>query len=262
MAVGDVLQEQLDFLVRDDVADVLHIGCGGERQADHLVAGQNGAAAVARVDCGIDLDAQARGEVVVIGEFDARDDALGDRQRRAAGRVAVGIHGILDLGQDVGALRRLVRGEEGLVVELDHGQVDAACDGHHRGGNLVAAFLGLHLDLARIAHHVGIGQDAVAFNHHTRAGDFLRRGLAPGAERIGRAQGGENLDHGAFELGRLRRARLVLVLRLCSQRQQAGRHARRQHQAIRVKPGKAARSHVFSFAMDERGDDLSRSCRR
>jgi len=53
-----VAQEQLDFLVGDDVADVLRIEHAGKGQADHLFARNHGAAAIARVDGRIDLDAQ------------------------------------------------------------------------------------------------------------------------------------------------------------------------------------------------------------
>ena len=48
MAVGDVLQEQLDLLVGNDVADVLRVAAQlAEREADHLVARDGGSPAVA-----------------------------------------------------------------------------------------------------------------------------------------------------------------------------------------------------------------------
>ena len=75
-----VAQEQFDLFVGNDVAHILRIGDGGERQADHLVAGNHGAAAIARINRRIDLDAQARHGIVVMHEFDARDDAFGNRQ--------------------------------------------------------------------------------------------------------------------------------------------------------------------------------------
>ena len=81
VTVGDILQEQLDFLVRNDVADVLCIAQATERQTDHLISRDRRSPAVARVDGRVDLDAQARGRIVVGHEFNSRHDALGDRQR-------------------------------------------------------------------------------------------------------------------------------------------------------------------------------------
>ena len=57
MAVGDVLEEQVHFLVGNDVTDVLRLIQVAEGKADHLVAGNGGAAAVAGIDGRIDLDA-------------------------------------------------------------------------------------------------------------------------------------------------------------------------------------------------------------
>ena len=66
VAVGDVLEEQIHFLVGDDVADVLRVAAQlAEREADHLVAGDRGAAAVAGIDRRVDLDAQPRHRIVV-----------------------------------------------------------------------------------------------------------------------------------------------------------------------------------------------------
>ncbi len=90
--VGDVLEEQVDLLAGDDVADVVGLGELAEDEADHLAVDQRRAAAVARVDRGVDLDADARGILVVGGELDPRDDPLGDRERRASLGKAVDQH--------------------------------------------------------------------------------------------------------------------------------------------------------------------------
>src|SRR5579864_9689489 len=97
MAVGDVLEEQLDLLVRDDVADVLRLIEMAEGEPDHALAGDRRAATVTRVDGRIDLDAQPRDRIVVGDELDARDDALGDRKRIATGRKAVGEYRVFDV---------------------------------------------------------------------------------------------------------------------------------------------------------------------
>ena len=84
-----------------------------EDQADDLAVDQGGAAAVAGVDRGVDLDPHARGLVAVGGELDPRDDPLGDRQARAPLGVAVDQDGVLDLGQLV------VRGRGGRLSKND-----------------------------------------------------------------------------------------------------------------------------------------------
>ena len=64
--------------------------------ADDLVAHQRGPAAVARVDRGVNLHTQAGRRVVIAGELDARDNALGNREAGAAGGEPVDEHRILD----------------------------------------------------------------------------------------------------------------------------------------------------------------------
>ena len=63
--VGDILEEQVDLLAGDDVADVVGLGELAEDEADHLAVDQGRAAAIARVDRGIDLHSQARHSLVV-----------------------------------------------------------------------------------------------------------------------------------------------------------------------------------------------------
>ena len=78
LAVGDVLEKQLHLFVRDDIADVVVARELAEREADHLVPRDCRAAAIARIDRRIDLDAQARDRKLIRHEFDAGHDALGD----------------------------------------------------------------------------------------------------------------------------------------------------------------------------------------
>ncbi len=159
VTIGDVLQEQLDFLIGNDVADILGIAQATEREAYHPVAGDRRSAAVARIDGRVDLDPQSRGRIVVGHEFNARHDALGDGQRGTAGGKAVGEHRILDLRQGTGARQRRVRGEEAVVIEFQYCEIDARCDGFHGGRDLVAGTGALDLHLTGIQYGVRVGQD-------------------------------------------------------------------------------------------------------
>ena len=115
LAVGDVLEEQVDLLAGDDVADVVGLGDLAEDQADHLAVDQGGPAAVARVDRRVDLDPDAAGALAVSDELDPGDDPLGDREARASLGIAIDHHGVLDLGkrldarQGAAACRRTTR---------------------------------------------------------------------------------------------------------------------------------------------------------
>ena len=102
-SVCDVLQKQIDFLRRDNVADVVRLDQAAEGQSDHLVADDSRAAAVAGIDGGIDLNAEAGDGIIVLGKLDARNDSLGDGQTRAAFRVTVNHRGVFDFGKQLGA---------------------------------------------------------------------------------------------------------------------------------------------------------------
>ena len=208
-AVGDVREEKLDLLGGNDVADVLRAARElAEGEADHLVADDRRTAAVAGVDGAIDLDAQPLRGSVVRHELDARNDALGDGQTRTPFRVTVDHDGILDVGQVLGQRERGVRVEEGGVVELEHGEVDAGRDGFDGGADLVARLVGLHLDLARVEHDVRVGEDAVTGDDRAAAGEILRGLFGPGAIGIGITRGGEDFDDAVLDGGvGLRRGR-------------------------------------------------------
>ena len=98
VAVGDILEKQVYFLAGDDVADVVAAAQAAEGEADHLVAHEGGAAAVAGVDGGVDLDTEAGGRKVIRGKLDAGDDALGDRETGAASGETVDHHGVFHGG--------------------------------------------------------------------------------------------------------------------------------------------------------------------
>ena len=138
------------------------------------------AAAIARVDGGVDLHAHAGDAVVVAGELDARDDPLGDRERRASLGIAVDEHGFLDLGKGRGAGQGRPLVEERLVLELEHGQVDPGADRLDLGRQLVARLIAFDEELAGIEHDVGVGEDSLAVDHDAGAAGFLRACLVQG----------------------------------------------------------------------------------
>src|SRR5262249_56590518 len=79
-SVGEVLEEQLDLLAGDDVADVLRAPEMREGEPDHLVARHGGSAAVAGIDGGVELDPQPAHERRGTGEIDERAAAPGGRE--------------------------------------------------------------------------------------------------------------------------------------------------------------------------------------
>ena len=182
--VGDILEKQVDLLAGDDVADVVGLGELAEDQADHLAVDQGRAAAVARVDRRVDLDAHAREPFAVAGEFDPRHDPLGDRERRAPLGIAVNQHRFLDFGQSRGAHDRRPLFKERLILEPDHGQVDSRADRLDLGGQLVARLVAFDEELAGVEHDVGIGQDALAVDDDPGAAGVLRAMLGPGMSQV------------------------------------------------------------------------------
>ena len=171
-----------------------------EGQADHLPLDERRAAAVAGVDRRVDLDAEAGGRAVEVGELDPRDDPLGHRQARPAGREAVDHHGLLDLRQLLGAGQGGMLVEERLVVELQDGQVDARPDIFDGGGQPRARLMGLDEDLARVGDDVCVGQDSLALDHHAGPAPLLRDLLGPGLVRVGQAHRREDLDDRVADL--------------------------------------------------------------
>ena len=78
MAIRYVLEKQIDFLVGNDVADVVRGTKMAEREADHFVAHHGGSAAVAGIDGRVNLNAQAGNGIIVGFKLDAGNDALRD----------------------------------------------------------------------------------------------------------------------------------------------------------------------------------------
>ncbi len=233
-AIGDVLEEEFNLLARDDVADVVATAEAAERESDHLVVVDGGAAAVARVDRGVDLDPQAgRGEIVE-REVDSGYDALRDRERGASGGEAVNHHRVLHRRQLGGARQRRAAFEKRFVVELEDREIDALRDRFDGGGKFVAGLVRLHLHLARVEDHVRVGQDAFAFEDDARAGRFARPLFRPGLVRIRKTRGGENLHHRIFHRTRLSGSRRCEERkRGGSQNEQEAEAKREQHGALR-----------------------------
>src|SRR6185436_17887403 len=74
MTVRDVLQKQLDLLAGNNVADVVRAAVSTEGQPDHFIARHRWSSAVAWIDGGINLDAQAGYAGVVRRKFNARNN--------------------------------------------------------------------------------------------------------------------------------------------------------------------------------------------
>ena len=200
MARGDAGEEDVDLLAGDDVPDIIRANQAAERDTDHFVAGNGGTAAVARVDGGVYLDAQAADGEMVRGEFDTGDDTFGDGEAVAALRIAVSQDRILFGRDGFGTGERGMGVEEFIVVELEDGEVDVGVDGLDRGKNLVASLVGLDLDFVGKFDHVGVGENAVALDDDAAAGDVLGGRLAPRLVEIRQALGGEDFDDGVFDV--------------------------------------------------------------
>jgi len=188
----DLREKKRDLLVRNDVTDVVADRAEGE--SDHLVVGDHRAAAVAGVECGIDLDAQPRGADAVVDEFDPRDDALGDGECVAPGGEAIRVHRVGDLWERVGAREGAVLLEKCLIVHLQHRKVDRRGNGDHGSEQLIASSVGLNLDLTRVEDDVSRGEYAIAIDDRPASGHLRRRLLGPGARRVRPQHCGKHFD--------------------------------------------------------------------
>src|SRR6266536_2518429 len=105
-----------------------------ESQPDHFVACNHWPAAVAGVDGGIDLDAQATSGVVE-RELDAGNDAFSDGQTASPSRETVSHHWVSDPGKHLGPWQRAMRLEERRILQLQHRQVNVGVGCFYRCGN-------------------------------------------------------------------------------------------------------------------------------
>ncbi len=183
-AVGDIVQEKLDFFDGNQVADVLRVLNQTEHQSNQLSIRYRRAAAVAKVERGVDLDTQAGRLVVVIGVLDARDDPLGDGKLGAAGRITVHIDRVFDARQLLGERQAAAFVEKRFVVEFEDSQIHSRGDRFDPCRNLGRGLIRLHINLARILHHVRVGQNTLAVNDHAGAFHLLRAYSCPGAQQI------------------------------------------------------------------------------
>ena len=136
------------------------------------------------------LDAQ-----VILGVLDPRDDPARDRQLGAAGGEAVGEDGLLEVGELGVGGQGGMGVEEGVVVELEHGQVDPGRPHDDLRGQLLARLIGLDIHLAGVVDHVADGEDPPARDHDARGGRLLRLAPGPRVERVRPAPGHQDLHH-------------------------------------------------------------------
>src|SRR5436190_14648678 len=89
MAIGNIIEKQVNFLTGDDITDVVSRAEPREGQANHPIVHNRRPAAITRIDCGIYLDPQSRRWKIVRSEFDPRHNAFSDGKRAAAFWIAV-----------------------------------------------------------------------------------------------------------------------------------------------------------------------------
>ena len=155
-----------------------------EDQTDQLAVGHCGTPTVPKVERRVDLDTQSGRLKVVIGVFDARNNALRDGEFRSTGRVAVDIHVVLDPGQLLGEWQGAAFFKKGFVVELQNRQVHPWCHGFDSCGNVARRLIRLYVNLAGVFDHVRIGKDAFAVDDDSGTLYLLGAVFAPGAEQV------------------------------------------------------------------------------
>jgi len=83
--------------------------------------------------------------------------------------------------------------EKRFIVELQNCQVDARRDRFDARRNMARRLIGLHVNLACVFHHVRVGENTLAVDHHSGAFHLARCAFGPGPEQIGRLLAGVNL---------------------------------------------------------------------
>ena len=162
--------------------------------ADHLAVDDGRPAAVARVDRGIDLDSQARRAGLEDFVLDARHSSLGGRQAVAADREALNRDSRRDLGELGRTGKGRPLGEECLVLQGQHSQVDSRPDRGHLGLDPVTPPAALNEDLVGVEDQMGIGQDSVSLDDHGAAHHLDGVLLDPRPHGVGQSHLAKHLD--------------------------------------------------------------------
>ena len=96
-----------------------------------------------------------------------------------------------------------MRFKKGLILQLEHRQINAWGHRLNRRENLFTCLVGLHLHLASVEHHVSIRENAFAFDNHPASCDLACRLLRPRLPHIRPAPRRENLHHRVLDQPRL-----------------------------------------------------------
>ncbi len=225
----DVLQETPNHRRRNHVGHPLRdvAAVALESHAHHLARLEHRAAAVPGIDLRADLDREVRvgrGVGVKI-EIDPRHDAGGDRHPLAADRITVGRDRRFERGNPA-ELQRLHPFPEGRVRHLDEREIAIVRHEKHRRRILIRVPLALHREIARVADHVRVGQNALPVDH--------KPGADPAPDRPGIPRGpiirfhlrGSDPDETALDLT----VRLRLRLRDEEERERAQEKMKSVHQ--------------------------------
>ena len=193
--VRDVREEMADDFGGDHIADVVAVLPILEDDADDFAVVEHRPAAVARIDCRIQLRGKEIIERGMVGlQLDAGDDAQGDGEFLAADGEAH--HGDLRLRRrSLAKLERHDVRKERLVIDLQQRQVAAVVHRQHTRVVAVVAGLLLDGDVGGVGHVVRVGQDAVAVNHHSGADAGVLHLVLPGNEVVGLLEGRVHPHH-------------------------------------------------------------------
>ena len=199
-----ILEEALHDWHGDHVADILGdiAGVALEGDADDFSVLHDGAAAVAGVDGGVDLDREVRvhSGVRVGLEIDAGNDAAGDGEARAADGVA--IDG--DDGFEGGKAAEFEGGgavEEFDIFDLEEREIAIVRDVENAGGIGLRVALFGNGEEARVADDMGVRHDAVAVDHKPRANAGEDFSAGPRGFVVGLLGGGLDADEALGDRG-------------------------------------------------------------
>ena len=170
VAVFDVFEEVADHGGGDHVADILGDIAGEalESDADDFGALHDGAAAIAWVDGGIDLDGEMGIDdgVGVGAEIDAGNDPLGDAHAIAADGVPEDRDRGFEFG-DPAEGEGFGTDEESGVLDLEDGEIAVVGDVFDSGEIFFGIVFLFDREEAGIADHVGIGEESIWGDHPT-----------------------------------------------------------------------------------------------
>src|SRR5207248_6190385 len=101
----------LYLLHRNDVTDILRHLQMTKSHPDYLVVNYRGAAAIAGINCGINLDPQSKRRETITGELDPGDNSFSDGETGPASWIPIDHHRFL------GVRQRFLKRQWGMRIE-------------------------------------------------------------------------------------------------------------------------------------------------